>query len=103
MKKLFLKKKPPFWRFCVFLHLYVEFVKKWKYEGDHYIASCDNDGNENQAYFLQDSEMDAYAYSYAIMKYKYNDVSKLYVPPIYDEKFYEIVDMWIKTFKDEKL
>lgn len=75
-----------------------EIVKKWKYESENYITSCNSEGNENSKYFMQDCEMDAYAFSLAVMKYKYDDISSLYVPPIYGIEFYKIVDSWIKTF-----
>lgn len=77
-------------------------IEKWIYEGDHYIKSCDEDGNENPDYFQQDSEMDAYAFSYAVMKYKYGELD-LYVPQVYESDFYNIVDEWIEAFVEEKL
>lgn len=77
-------------------------VEKWIYEGEHYIASIDKNGNENPDYFYQDSEMDAYAFSYAVMKYKYHKVD-LYIPPVYGSDFYDIVNEWIDVFKEEKL
>ena len=80
-----------------------EVVEKWIYEGKHYIKSCDENGNENSGYFLQDLEMDAYAFSYAVMKYKYGNVSDLYVPNVYKDEFYELVDSWIDSFKKEQL
>lgn len=78
-----------------------EIVEKWIYEGEHYIKSLDEYGNENDEYFLQDSEMDAYAFSYAVMKYKYTWVSDLYVPIIYGKDFYDIVDAWLDAFKKD--
>ena len=79
-----------------------EIVKQWIYENDHYIKSLDDNGKENPLYFSQDIEIDAYAYSYAVMIYKYGTVD-LYVPPAYGSDFYETVDEWIDTFKNEKL
>ena len=80
-----------------------EIVKQWIYENDHYIKALDENGNENKNYFLQDIEMDAYAFSYAVMKYKYKDAYKPYVPDIFGKEFYSIVDDWLSTFKEEKL
>lgn len=74
-------------------------IEKWIYEGEHYIKSLDENGNENPKYFDQDSELDAYAFSYALMKYKYKDVD-LYVPKYYDNEFYSIVEDWLKYFKN---
>lgn len=79
------------------------FVEKWIYEGEHYVKSCDEHGNENPEYFLQDSEMDAYAYSLAVMKYKYINVSDLYIPEVYGKEFNEMVDSWLEAFKEEHL
>lgn len=75
-------------------------IEKWIYENDHYVRALDENGNENPEYFKQDSEFDAYAFSYALMKYKYNDVSKLYVPKYYGKEFYDVVDYWLNIFKN---
>lgn len=80
-----------------------EIVERWIYESEHYVKSCDERGNENPEYFLQDSEMDAYAYSLAVMKYKYKDISDLYVPYIYGDEFKEIINSWLDAFEKEKL
>lgn len=41
--------------------------------------------------------MDAYAYSYAVMKYKYGEVEYLYIPQTYqNDEFDEIVNEWYK-------
>ncbi|MDY3903817.1 MAG: hypothetical protein SO007_01320 [Candidatus Enteromonas sp.] len=79
-----------------------EIIEKWIYESEHYIKASDSEGNENPNYFLQDLEMDAYAFSYAVMKYKYGDLN-LYTPPIYGDKFNNIVNDWIASFKEEGL
>lgn len=79
-----------------------EIIEKWIYESEHYIKVSDSEGNENPNYFLQDLEIDAYAFSYAVMKYKYGDLN-LYVPPIYGDEFNNIVNDWIATFKVEGL
>ncbi len=79
-----------------------EIIEKWIYESENYIKASDSEGNENSNYFLQDLEMDAYAFSYAVMKYKYGDLN-LYVPPIYGDEFNNIVNDWIASFKEEGL
>ena len=79
-----------------------EIIEKWIYESEHYIKVSDSEGNENPNYFLQDLEMDAYAFSYAVMKYKYGDLN-LYVPPIYGDEFNNIVNDLIASFKEEGL
>ena len=55
-------------------------------------------------YFAQDMEMDAFAYSYAVMMYKYGEVKYLYVPKAYhNNKFDRIVNEWQVAFKNEGL
>ena len=79
-----------------------EIVKKWIFEGEHYVKSLNEEGEENKEYFEQDSEMDAYAFSLAVMKYKYKNVEGLYVPPCYDKEFYKIVEEFIQSFGEGK-
>ena len=78
-----------------------EIVERWIKEQNNYVPSLDENGNENKGYFLQDIEMDAFAFSYAVMKYKYKNVDYLYVPPIYGKEFEEIADEWIDCFSKE--
>lgn len=80
-----------------------ELIKKWKYECEHYVKSINENNNENPEYFNQDSEFDAYTFSYAVMKYKYDNVSELYVPPTYGKEFYETVDEFINAFQNWKM
>ena len=82
----------------------VELAKKWAEEDNNYVTALDKDGNENAEYFAQDMELDAFAYSYAVMKYKYGEVEYLYIPKAYrNEEFDKIVAKWQETFKDENL
>ena len=37
------------------------------------------------------------------MKYKYKDISDLYVPYIYGDEFKEIINSWLDAFEEEKL
>lgn len=77
-----------------------DLIKKWIFETEHYIKALDRDGNENIDYFKQDSEFDAYAFSYALMKFKYTNVSQLFVPKCYGKEFYDTVDYWIDIFNN---
>lgn len=79
-----------------------EIVEKWIKEQNNYVPSLDENGNENKGYFLQDIEMDAFAFSYAVMKYKYKNIDYLYVPPLYEKEFEEMVDEWLTCFDEEK-
>lgn len=82
----------------------VELAKKWAEEDINYVTALDKDGNENVEYFAQDMELDAFAYSYAVMKFKYGEVEYLYIPKAYrNEEFDKIVAKWQETFKDENL
>lgn len=82
----------------------VELAKKWAEKENNYVTVLDKDGNENVEYFAQDMEMDAFAYSYSVMKYKYGEVEYLCIPRAYrNEEFNKIVAKWQETFKDENL
>lgn len=82
----------------------VELAKTWAEEEDNYISAVDKSGNEIAGYFQQDMEMDAFAYSFAVMKYKYKEIPYLFIPKAYEnDDFYDIVEEWIKTFKKENL
>lgn len=64
---------------------------------------ANTDGSENPKYFNQDMEFDAYAFAYAVMKYKYGEISYLYKPTAYGNEFDETVEDWCKAFKSEGL
>ena len=84
-----------------------ELVEQWIFEDNpkNYIKALDKDGNENEGYFKQDIEIDAYAFSLAVMKYKYDEklIQHLYVPHQFGDAFWSIVNDWIRYFKEEKL
>ena len=81
----------------------LDLAKKWANEGDNYVAALDKNGNENVQYFQQDLELDAYAFAFAVMRYKYGNVPYLFKPKAYGNEFFEIVNEWIKCFEKEKL
>lgn len=79
-----------------------ELAKKWSEEEDNYVTALNKEGKENTDYFLQDMEMDAFAYAYAVMKYKYGEVKYLYLPEVYhNDEFDKIVNEWQVAFKNE--
>ena len=84
---------------CINLKL----AKRWADEGDHYVSALDKNGNKNAQYFQQDLEFDAYAFAFAVMKYKYGEVPYLFKPKAYGHEFDEVVNEWIKCFEIEKL
>lgn len=82
-----------------------DIVKLWIKENDNYhTADTDKDGALRD-YFSQDSEIDAYAYSYAIMEYKYGleRIKYLYTPEFNRDRFLELKNEWMKQFELEKL
>lgn len=82
----------------------IDLAKKWSEEENNYVTALNDNGDENSGYFAQDIEMDAFAYAYAVMLYKYGKVPYLYVPKTYEnDKFHTIVNDWISAFKKEGL
>lgn len=84
-----------------------ELVKQRIFESnkENYVRALDDNGNEDENYFKQDIEIDAYAFSLAVMKYKYTEeeIKHLYVPTQFKDNFWNIVNDWINYFKKEKL
>ncbi len=82
-----------------------DLARKWSEEEANYIAALNKDDKENAGYFQQDMELDAYAYAFAVMKYKYGEIPYLYVPKAYEgeSKFSQIVCEWLQAFKTEGL
>jgi hypothetical protein len=80
-------------------------IKKWITEDSNYHSATPNDEEGLEEYFNQDEEIDAYAYSYAIMEYKYGKerTSYLYMPEYNKKEFIRIKNEWIKAFKNENL
>ena len=81
-----------------------KYIELWIKEGQNYVKSLDKNGNENIEYFKQDCELDAYAFSYAIMHHKYQGIydSTLWLPDIYKNElkaeFDSAVDDFLKSF-----
>ena len=68
------------------------------------VTALDERDQENAGYFNQDMELDAFAYSYAVMKYKYGTIPYLYIPQAYqNDTFDAIVNDWVNTFLEEGL
>ena len=81
-----------------------ELAKKWSEEENNYVIALNKEGKEDRGYFMQDMEMDAFAYAYAVMMYKYGEVQYLYVPKAYqNNEFDRIVNEWQVAFKNEGL
>ena len=77
-----------------------KYIKRWIKEGSSYISSVDKEGKENIDYFKQDCELDAYAFSFAIMHIKYHGMydSLLYMPEIYKNELKAEFDSAFKDF-----
>jgi hypothetical protein len=82
-----------------------DLARKWLEEETNYTTALNQNNEENAEYFQQDLELDAYAYALAVMKYKYGDVPYLYIPQAYETngEFSEIVESWLRVFKEENL
>ena len=79
-------------------------AKKWLEESLDYKSAVDKNGNENKEYFFQDMELDAFAYAYAVMLYKYGKIDYINAPQKYiNSEFVSIVEEWIQVFKKENL
>lgn len=83
-----------------------KYIERWIKENEKYEQSVDKDGNENSNYPKQDCELDAYAFAYTAIHYKYCGIYDrfLYVPEIYKnelrEDFEKALKEFIKYFKD---
>ena len=77
-----------------------KYIELWIKEGQNYVKSLDENGNENIDYFKQDCELDAYAFSYAAIHHKYCGIydSFLFVPEIYKNELKEEFDSAVKAF-----
>lgn len=79
------------------------FIERWIKEGKEYITALDDSGNESIDYYKQDCELDAYAFSYAVMKHKYSGLydSKLFVPEIYKRNLKDEFDSATRDFLND--
>ena len=77
-----------------------QYIEKWIKENENYEQSVDKDGNENSNYPKQDCELDAYAFAYTVMHYKYHGIydSFLYVPEIYKNELREEFENALEDF-----
>lgn len=80
-----------------------ELAQKWAAEEEQYISALDKEGKENAEYYEQDMEFDAFAFAFAVMKYKYGEIPYIQKPTKYGEEFDETVAGWCQTFQSEGL
>ena len=80
-------------------HVDTGIIKKWISESEEYIGILDENGNMRPSYYKQHMEFDAFAFSYAVIKYKYGEVPYLSKPTQYGDEFDKDVDKWYQTFK----
>lgn len=80
-----------------------DLAKKWADEEKKYVAAINQEGKENAEYYKQDLEFDAFAFAYAVMKYKYGNVPYITIPKAYGNEFSQVVEDWCKTFQEENL
>ena len=75
----------------------IETVKQWAYEHEHYIGPNNKTVNE---YYDQDLEFDAFTFSYAALKFKYNNLPQyIQMPQYYIGKFETRTDELQETLK----
>lgn len=79
-----------------------EVAESWLKNYRNYIPSLNENGKGNPEYYKQPWEFDANVYAYAVMQYKYGDVSYLKdcVPGCYGKDFYEKADEWCQRFRE---
>lgn len=79
-----------------------EVAESWLKNYSNYIPPLNENGKENPGYYTQPWEFDANVYAYAVMQYKYGDVSylKACVPRCYEQDFYEKADEWCQRFRE---
>lgn len=78
-------------------------AKKWSGENKKYVGALKENGEVNQSYYNQDMEFDAFAFSFAVMKYKYGEIPYIERPKAYGKKFDDIVEKWCEAFQSEGL
>ena len=78
-------------------------AKKWAEEEENYVPAISNNGKENAEYFKQDLEFDAFAFAFAVMKYKYGEIPYINKPSKYGEEFDNVVNDWCRIFKQDGL
>ena len=76
-------------------------AEQWAFEFSHYIKMYQS----KQGYYSQSIEFDAFAFSYAIMLYKYGKIEYISSPSFYDNNdlFSKAVNRWIEYFKQNNL
>lgn len=80
-----------------------DLAQKWANEAEQYKPAINKEGNENPDYYKQDLEFDAFAFAFAVIKYKYGKIPYIEKPTCYGDEFDKTVDEWCKTFQSEHL
>ena len=78
-------------------------IKNWIYEKKKRLKRFKEDGSNNIEFYLLDKEIDAYAFAYAVMKYKYDNAFDPFIPEVYKRPFLVHVKRWLDLFKKEDL
>ncbi len=77
----------------------IDKIQRWARGYEQYIGPKTSGENTVKEYYDQDLEFDAFTFSYAVMKFKYNELpSYIEVPKYYVGKYEPLVDEWIKVF-----
>lgn len=81
-------------------------IELWVKETENYTTAVNKEGEVNVGYFKQDTEMDAYAFSFAVMHHKYKGKYDrlLYTPTAYidelKEDYNSIVNGFLMSFNE---
>lgn len=79
----------------------IDKVKRWAYEHEHYIGLENNGTSTVNQYYDQDLEFDAFTFSYAAMRFKYNSLPEyIEMPKYYIGKYEAIAQEWDKKFSE---
>ena len=78
-------------------------IKTWINEKKKKLKRYNEDGSDNVDFYMQKKEYDAYAFAYAVMKYKYDTAFDPFIPEVYKKPFLQVVRKWTELFKKEGL
>lgn len=76
-------------------------IKEWIKEKKLNLKRKNEDGGDNVDFYMLKKEYDAYAFAYAVMKYRYENEFDPFIPEPYKRPFLIQVKRWMDLFKRE--
>lgn len=76
-------------------------IKEWIKEKKLNLKRKNEDGSDNIDFYMLKKEYDAYAFAYAVMKYRYENEFDPFIPEPYKRPFLIQVKRWMDLFKRE--